>query len=153
MVNPTEKCSNCSEEDWCLDYCDHCKKGFCDNCWASNRATLFPKTKNTIVKNIDTCSDCHKIQWFKSEYGYMYAVAVRHSKEKNRNIWFDPRWWKEEDTYEFFQDLDYVNSHVYECVVKRIASTKVRLSRREKSRKKYMQYCRDQYYLVNEGDD
>jgi len=140
-------CTNCSDKNEYPNHCERCDAVFCYNCWGSCRATLYPKTPNTNVKNIDICSDCHKKQWIKSEYGYQYSCAVRKSKEEDRNLWFDPRWWKDDDIKEFFKDLDFADSHVYECIVNKISDTKYRVSRTKKSREKYLKYCQEQFYL------
>ena len=143
------KCSHCDIKTEYPVHCERCDIEFCDDCWWSARATLTPKNKNLNVKHMHICTDCHKKQWFKSKYGMMYSMALRKSKEKDRNLWFDPRGWTDKDIAKFFKHLDYVDSDTYECLVKKIPHTRYRLCRRANSHKKYLKYCQEQYNLVS----
>jgi hypothetical protein len=65
----------------------------------------------------------NKEAYIKSEYGYMYSSAVRKSTEENRILHFDTRYWTTKDIKEFFEDLQFVNPHVYECVKIKLSKT------------------------------
>jgi len=55
-----------------------------------------------------------KINWIREKYPMTYDRVVEASKTKNRNIWFDPRYWNTSDIKEFFEDLQFVNQEVWE---------------------------------------
>jgi len=69
------------------------------------------KNKSKIDKMINMDL---KIRWIRENYPISYDEAVRKSKEENRNIWFDTRFWTNADIKEFFEDLHFVNPDAWE---------------------------------------
>ena len=57
-----------------------------------------------------------KIKWLKSKWGYTYDRAIDISTKTNRNLWFDPRYWKTSEIKEFFEDLSYGDSRIWELI-------------------------------------
>jgi hypothetical protein len=66
------------------------------------------------TQNLENKEQQKKIRWIRDKYPMTYDKVVEASKTKNRNIWFDPRYWNTSDIKEFFEDLQFVNQEVWE---------------------------------------
>jgi hypothetical protein len=113
------------------------------DCYGSSLAQLhnaqLGRDKKAIefwTQDLEKKSQQKKIMWIRDKYPMTYDRTVEASKTKNRNIWFDPRYWSTSDIKEFFEDLQFVNQEVWEL-------THIKLSKNCNNRKAEKRYIRD----------
>lgn len=93
------------------------------DCFGASLAQLhnaeLKRNKNAIAywkQDLEKKSQQKKINWIREKYPMTYDRVVEASTTKNRNIWFDPRYWNTSDIKEFFEDLQFVNQEVWELI-------------------------------------
>lgn len=60
--------------------------------------------------------DAMKETWMLEKWGYAYNRAINISNKKQRDLFFDERYYTNTDIKEFFEDLEFVNHTVWELI-------------------------------------
>ena len=119
-------CRICKEKSDILEQCEDCHKRYCDDCWWAKRAFMIDKTTRHIP--LERCKDCNMKRFMRELYPIMYDKAVELSKKKINNIkervlWFDPRYWTNNQIKKFFCYLNYLDYHTWECISFRLSKS------------------------------
>lgn len=88
----------------------------------------------------------------KEKYPVQYDRAIEASKKKNledREIQFDERSYTSKDISEFFKDLMFADSKIYELVAHKLQSKKGSLQSFKKQEKEFKEWKKEFLELIN----